>query len=209
VESRRRRSDRLGRDQRAAIAAAAEFPAGDELGRTQRGNNNAYCQDNEISWIDWDDADRDLLYFTVSLLAFRRAHPVFRRRRWFSGPLRGRTTRDIAWFTPAAAEMSEQDWTAGFAKSLMVFLNGREIRSQGPRGEAIVDDSFLLCFNAHFEALRFTTPEAAYGRRWHRVIDTADPDLRQTHGPLLPSMPFSVADRSVVVLQHSNVPASD
>ena len=106
--------------------------AGDEIGRTQQGNNNAYCQDNELSWIDWEHADSDLLYFTVSLLAFRRAHPVFRRRRWFEGrPLTARDVRDIAWFTPAGVEMSEEDWNVGFAKSLMVFLNGT--RDSQPR----------------------------------------------------------------------------
>jgi hypothetical protein len=112
--------------------------AGDEIGRTQWGNNNAYCQDNEVSWIDWASADLDLLYFTVSLLAFRRAHPVFRRRRWFQGrPLHGKDVRDIAWFTPGGQEMSEEDWNVGFAKSLMVYLNGDAIPSRGPKGEAI------------------------------------------------------------------------
>jgi glycogen operon protein len=92
--------------------------AGDEIGRTQHGNNNAYCQDNEISWLDWESADTGLLYFTVSLLAFRRAHPVFRRRRWFQGrPLHGKEVRDIAWFTPGGQEMSDDDWNVGFAKS--------------------------------------------------------------------------------------------
>jgi isoamylase len=178
--------------------------AGDEIGRTQRGNNNAYCQDNELGWIDWEHADQNLLVFTVSLLAFRRAHPVFRRRRWFQGrPLRGREVRDIAWFTPAAHEMSEQDWAAGFAKSLMVFLNGQAIPSRGPRGEAIVDDSFLLCFNAHYEPVAFTLPGAVYGRRWQRVIDTADPDLRQSPSVVAAGETLTVEGRSVVVLQAS------
>ncbi|HXG86929.1 MAG TPA: glycogen debranching protein GlgX [Vicinamibacterales bacterium] len=176
--------------------------AGDELGRTQGGNNNAYCQDNELSWIDWENADQDLLYFTVSLLAFRRAHPVFRRRRWFQGrPLHGREIRDIAWFTPAGREMSEQDWSVGFAKSLMVFLNGNAIPSRGDRGESIVDDSFLLCFNAHYESMPFTMPEEPFGCRWYRVIDTADPDLRQLTGVLTPGDRVRVENRSVVVLQ--------
>ena len=151
--------------------------AGDEIGRTQAGNNNAYCQDNEVSWLDWEHADQDLLYFTVSLLAFRRAHPAFRRRRWFEGPsLQGPSRHDIAWFTPAGAEMSEQDWSVGFAKSLMMFLNGKAIPTRGPRGEEIVDDSFLVCFNAHHEALPFTLPAAVFGRRWQRVLDTSEPD---------------------------------
>jgi isoamylase len=176
--------------------------AGDEIGRTQRGNNNAYCQDNELSWIDWEQADDDLLYFTLSLLAFRRAHPVFRRRRWFQGrPLHGRGVQDIAWFTPSGREMSDADWQVGFAKSLMVFLNGKAIPSRGPRGEAIVDDSFLLCFNAHYEPMTFHMPDRSFGARWHRVIDTGDPDLRAVIPPLAPAGELRVLDRSVVVLQ--------
>jgi glycogen operon protein len=176
--------------------------AGDEIGRSQRGNNNAYCQDNEVSWIDWEHADHDLLYFTVSLLAFRRAHPVFRRRRWFEGrPLHGQDVRDICWFTPAGSEMSDEDWKVGFAKSLMVYLNGKAIPSRGPRGEAIVDDTFLLCFNAHHETLWFHMPAEQYGHRWHRVIDTADPDLRESIEPRLSGQSLRVVGRSLVVLQ--------
>jgi glycogen operon protein len=176
--------------------------AGDEIGRTQGGNNNAYCQDNEISWINWEEADLDLLYFTVSLLAFRRAHPVFRRRRWFEGrPLHGEEVRDIAWFTPAGYEMSEEDWKVGFAKSLIVYLNGKAIPSRGPRGEAIVDDTFLLCFNAHHETMQFKLPDETFGRRWHRVIDTADPDLRESIEAIASRGDLRVIGRSIVVLQ--------
>jgi isoamylase len=176
--------------------------AGDEIGRTQRGNNNAYCQDNELSWINWAAADLDLLYFTVSLLAFRRAHPVFRRRRWFQGrPLHGLDVRDIAWFTPAGYEMSEEDWNVGFAKSLTVYLNGKAIPSRGPRGEAIIDDTFLLLFNAHHETMRFRIPDDRFGLRWHRVIDTADPDLREQIGAIHAQGELRVVDRSIVVVQ--------
>ena len=176
--------------------------AGDEIGRSQRGNNNAYCQDNELSWMNWDEADLDLLYFTVSLLAFRRAHPVLRRRRWFEGrPLHGQDVRDIAWFTPAGYEMSEDDWKVGFAKSLIVYLNGNAIPSRGPRGEAIIDDTFLLCFNAHHETMQFRLPDERFGRRWHRVIDTADPDLREEIPAVSSQGALRVVDRSIVVLQ--------
>jgi glycogen operon protein len=176
--------------------------AGDEIGRTQLGNNNAYCQDNELSWIDWEHADQDLLYFTVSLLAFRRAHPVFRRRRWFHGrSIHGGHAQDIAWLTPAGVEMSGEDWSVGFARSLMVFLNGQAIPTSDDRGQRIVDDSFLLAFNAHHEEVVFTLPDAAYGTRWHRVIDTADPDLIEPVDPLGPGGMLRVRDRSVVVLQ--------
>jgi glycogen operon protein len=184
--------------------------AGDELGRTQHGNNNAYCQDNELSWIDWEHADQDLLYFTVSLLAFRRAHAVFRRRRWFEGrPLHGREVSDIAWFTPAGYEMSEHDWSVGFAKSLMVYLNGQAMQSRGAQGEAIVDDTFILCFNAHYEPMSFTMPGAGFGGRWHRVIDTADPDLREPVGPISAGGALKVADRAVVVLQLAQKDGTD
>ena len=176
--------------------------AGDELGRTQGGNNNAYCQDNEVSWIDWENADRELLAFTASLLAFRRAHPVFRRRRWFEGrSLLGGTGRDIAWFTPAGHEMAEQDWSVAFAKSLMVFLDGKSIPNRGPRGEEITDDSFLLCFNAHHEPMSFILPPDVYGSSWRRVIDTADPRRHAGQESIAAGGALNVADRALVVLQ--------
>ncbi|MFA9431751.1 glycogen debranching protein GlgX, partial [Egicoccus sp. AB-alg2] len=121
---------------------------GDELGRTQGGNNNGYCQDNEISWYDWDAVDEDLLAFTRGLIGLRAEHPIFRRRRWFQGrPLRGEEIDDIAWLRPDGTEMDDEDWDASYAKSLQVFLNGRGIASPDPRGQQIVDDSFLVLFN--------------------------------------------------------------
>ena len=148
---------------------------GDEIGRTQQGNNNAYCQDNEISWFDWDHEDGALLAFTQRLIAFRRAHPVFRRRRFFQGESLGATgATDIAWFRPDGAEMKAEDWAAGFGKAVGVFLNGEAIPSPDERGERVVDDTFLMLFNAHHEPLEFTMPAASWGARWLRVIDTAD-----------------------------------
>ncbi len=173
--------------------------AGDELGRTQQGNNNAYCQDNEVSWIDWSSAQHELMLFTGQLLAFRRAHPVFRRRSWFQP--HGHDVRDVAWLTPVGQEMSDHDWSVGFAKSLMLFMNGKAIPSRGPRGEAMTDDSFLLCFNAHYEQLPFTMPDKSFGARWYRVIDTADPDLDQPVGDLEPGATITLEPRSMVVLQ--------
>jgi glycogen operon protein len=146
---------------------------GDEIGRTQRGNNNAYCQDNEISWYDWGHADEAVLAFVSRLIAFRRRHAVFRRRRWFQGrPIHGTSVSDIGWFTPAGREMSEEDWQAGFARTLGVFLNGRAIPTPSSRGEQVIDDSFYLIFNAHHEPLDFTLPEPKWGRRWTRILDT-------------------------------------
>jgi isoamylase len=150
---------------------------GDEIGRTQRGNNNAYCQDNEISWFDWEAADEQLLRFTAELIALRRRHPVFRRRRWFLGrPIHGAGVKDIGWFKPDGGEMSEADWREGFAKSLGVFLNGRAIETLDVRGEPVVDDSFYVAFNAFEQPMRFRLPDGAdwgrQGSRWVAVLDT-------------------------------------
>jgi glycogen operon protein len=147
---------------------------GDEIGRTQGGNNNAYCQDNEISWLDWEHEDGALLAFAQRLIAFRRAHRVFRRRHFFHGESLGANAPDIAWFHPDGSEMTAEDWSAGFGRSLGVFLNGEGIRSPDARGERIVDASFIVLFNAHHEPLTFTMPEKAWGTRWLRTIDTAD-----------------------------------
>jgi len=176
---------------------------GDEIGRTQQGNNNAYCLDNEISWTDWEHADEALLQFTRRLIAFRKAHPVFRRRDWFQGrPLYGQDVSDIVWFTPAGEEMSDQDWTAAFAKSLAVFLNGAAVPGRGPRGERIVDDSFLLCFNAHHEPLDFLLPEPVAGMPWTCVIDTARPELSERGEPLDEAV--HVEGRALVVLKRTS-----
>jgi glycogen operon protein len=148
---------------------------GDEIGRTQSGNNNAYCQDNPTSWYDWESADQSLLQFTRSLLRLRQRHPVFCRRRWFQGrPIHGSGVSDIGWFTPAGLEMSDEDWQAGYAKSLGVFLNGDAIPTPNERGERIVDKSFYVMFNAHYEAVTFTLPEEKWGRRWTEVFNTYD-----------------------------------
>jgi glycogen operon protein len=150
---------------------------GDEIGRTQQGNNNAYCQDNEISWYDWEHADEALLQFTRRLIRLRHRHPVLCRRRWFQGqPIHGTNVSDIGWFTPSGAEMSEEDWQAGFAKSLGVFLNGRALPTPSERGERILDDSFYVMFNASHEAIAFTLPEAKWGQQWVRLLDTSGQD---------------------------------
>jgi glycogen operon protein len=146
---------------------------GDEIGRTQQGNNNAYCQDNEVSWFDWMSADDGLLRFVSELITFRRAHPVFMRRRWFKGrPLHGTGITDIAWLRPDATEMTEDDWRTGWVKAIAVFLNGEELPDRDPQGAVITDDTFLLCFNAHLGETPFTLPGAPFGAGWECVIDT-------------------------------------
>src|SRR5690349_20317249 len=147
---------------------------GDEIGRSQRGNNNAYCQDNEISWFDWDHEDGGLLAFTQRLIAFRRAHPVFRRRHFFHGESLGADAPDIGWFRPDGSQMRAEDWSSGFGKAIGVFFNGETIPSPDARGERVVDDSFLVPFNAHDEPLSFTMPASERGARWLRMLDTAD-----------------------------------
>jgi isoamylase len=148
--------------------------AGDELGRTQRGNNNAYCQDNKVSWVDWAEADADLLEFVQVLAGLRRDHPVFRRRRFFQGrPYSDDGLGDIAWLTPSGHHMTGRDWEAGFGKAIAVFLNGDAITEPDPRGQRVVDDSFLLMFNAHSDLVTFTLPPPRFGASWEVVLDTA------------------------------------
>ncbi|MFE2442755.1 glycogen debranching protein GlgX [Streptomyces sp. NPDC021218] len=190
---------------------------GDEFGRTQGGNNNAYCQDNEVSWVRWPDhvkgqdgewEDRsalELLRFTRSLVWLRRDHPVFRRRRFFHGrPVEGTHDElsDIAWFTHEGEEMVPRDWQAAHAKSLAVFLNGSAISEPGVRGERITDDSFLLLFNAHHEPLDFVVP-IDHGKQWQVIVDTAVPEgvepgsgAKVAAGDVL-----TLVDRSLMVLQ--------
>ncbi|MFG3169100.1 glycogen debranching protein GlgX [Streptomyces sp. NPDC048200] len=153
---------------------------GDELGRTQRGNNNAYCQDNEISWIDWSltDEQRELMEFTRRAIALRAAHPVLRRRRFFLGDTvthEGQPLPDLMWLRPDAREMTDEDWTRSDAHAVAAFLNGDAIAETDPRGGRVVDDSFLLLLNSHWEPVVFRLPDATYGERWAARIDTADP----------------------------------
>jgi glycogen operon protein len=180
---------------------------GDEIGRTQRGNNNAYCQDNEISWFDWEHADQALLGFTRDLIRLRREHPVFCRRRWFQGrPIRGTKVADIGWFTPDGTEMSDENWQAGYAKSLAVFLNGNAIPSPNAHGERIVDDSFYVMFNAHHEPLEFVMPEAKWGESWAIILATSEAsDHVETTGggrQLTSGERVKVQAWSMVLLQH-------
>ncbi|MFD0373405.1 glycogen debranching protein GlgX [Streptomyces sp. NPDC059071] len=155
---------------------------GDEFGRTQGGNNNAYCQDSEISWVRWpkpgSEPEATLLEFTRAMVRLRRDHPVFRRRRFFHGrPVEGTHDEltDIAWFTPQGEEMTARDWQAAHARALTVFLNGNAISEPGPQGERISDDSFLLMFNASSQELEFEVPDS-HGECWKVVVDTSHPE---------------------------------
>jgi isoamylase len=176
--------------------------AGDELGRTQRGNNNAYCQDNEISWIDWAGADLHILTFSKKIIHFCRRHPVFNRRKWFKGqPYKGIGVEDIAWFRPDGHEMNEDNWRDDYAKTLGIFLNGKAIPSPGPKGEKIVDDNFFLIFNAYHENIQFKLPPQKFGRKWLKILDTAYDYFEETGEAFVSGKPIPIAGRSVVLLK--------
>jgi glycogen operon protein len=181
---------------------------GDEFARTQHGNNNAYCQDSELAWVEWPDrgaAGSELLDFTRAMVWLRRDHPVFRRRRFFHGrPVEGThdDLSDIAWFTPRGKEMTQRDWHSAQASALTVFLNGNAISEPGPRGERIADDSFLLMFNASPKALDFLVP-VDHGRQWQVVVDTALPEgvAPGTGAKVQAGDRLTLVDRSLTVLQ--------
>ncbi|MDX6285340.1 MAG: isoamylase [Frankiales bacterium] len=177
---------------------------GDEMGRSQQGNNNVYCQDNPLAWVDWADMREDwaLADFTEKVSALREAHPVFKRRRFFQGrPLRGSGgVADIVWFTPGGEEMSDEDWEKGYARSVMVFLNGQGIPTPDSRGERITDDSFLMLLNAHHEDLTFTLPPSEFGERWEVVLDSASP-LAPDYLHAKASTEVNVESRSMLVFQ--------
>ncbi|HKC56034.1 MAG TPA: glycogen debranching protein GlgX, partial [Vicinamibacterales bacterium] len=173
---------------------------GDEMGRTQQGNNNAYSQDNEISWFDWESMDRGLVEFTRRVIRLRNEHPVFRRRGWFKGrPLRGKGISDIAWLRPDAEAMSEEDWQQGFVKSLMVFLNGDALNDLDPDGRRVRDAAFLLMFNAHHEPLDFTLPAASFGEAWDVLIDTTT-EMGERRARFTAGSVVKVEGRSILVL---------
>jgi glycogen operon protein len=178
--------------------------SGDEIGRTQKGNNNAYCQDNEISWTDWSQVDEPLLNFTQQLIALRKEHPVFCRRRWFQGqPIKGRGLEDIAWFLPEGVEMTDEHWSHDFAKSLAVFLNGQGIHTPGPNGERIVDDSFYVIFNAHHEPIDYKLPVSKYGKQWSEAVNTSKTSIQKAASYKAESV-IKAPARSVILLQCSD-----
>jgi len=191
--------------------------AGDEMGRTQQGNNNAYCQDNDLSWVDWERGAKqsDVLEFARGLSELRRRHPVFRRRRFFSGqsaavPQRGTGggMLDIVWLTPAGREMTDGDWRTRYARSLAVFLNGSAITEPGPHGEAVRDDDFLLLVNAHSEPVTFLMPGARFAAAWEILVDTSAVSGAGTAGTAGQGSRVVVPGRAMMVLRNAR-PADD
>jgi glycogen operon protein len=179
---------------------------GDEMGRSQEGNNNGYCQDNEISWFDWDlrDDQGQLLEFTRRLIGLRRAHPGFHRRDFFGGrSLDGSGLPDIRWFRTDGREMSRRDWRRSDLRTLGVFLNGEEIPTPNPVGEPVVDDSFVMLVNAGHEDSPFRLPARRFGNRWRQVISTAEPEAPEgwRSWPARAEVPLEA--RSVLLLRRA------
>ncbi|MET9411147.1 glycogen debranching protein GlgX [Streptomyces sp. NPDC002935] len=187
---------------------------GDELGRTQRGNNNAYCQDNEVSWIDWrlSGEQRELMEFTRRAIALRAAHPVLRRRRFFLGDTTTHEHQplpDLVWLRPDAVEMTDDDWRRPCAHAVAVFLNGDAIAEPDPFGAPVLDDSFLLLLNSYWEPVVFRLPDTTYGERWTARIDTADPQGVPDESERKAGTDMTVEPRSLVLLSrpHRSAPA--
>ena len=181
---------------------------GDELGRTQQGNNNGYAQDNELTWMHWDEADHPLVEFTAAVARLRKEHPTFRRRRFFDGrPVRrekGQGLPDIVWLRPDGTEMQPEDWDSGFGRAVGVFLNGNGIRERDRRGEPIVDKHFVILFNASDEMIEFHLPDLDFSPKWDVIIDTAG-ELTDTR-PILPGEHVDLQKRSLIVLREHSVP---
>jgi isoamylase len=160
--------------------------SGDELGHSQQGNNNAYCQDNEISWLSWDlqEPERDLLAFVQRMVMIRKQHPVFQRRSFFQGrPIKGAGVKDILWLTPEGHEMTDEEWRRSQAQCLAMLLSGEGLEEYGERGDSIKDSNFLVLMNAHHEDIAFTLPNVAVGAKWRAVVDTTwtDQTRRSVH----------------------------
>lgn len=177
--------------------------AGDEMGRTQQGNNNAYCQDNEISWLDWKQQDAELQEFTRQLIHLRREHAAFSRKSWFKGePVKGDGIEDIAWFLPDGSQMTEEHWHAHFAKSVAVFLNGQGLHAVNSEGVKVIDDNFYIIFNSHHEALDYQLPGTKYAPDWRVLVDTSKPVFNPTDKIFKPGEKIHVVGRSIILLQH-------
>jgi isoamylase len=184
---------------------------GDELGRTQGGNNNSYAQDSEISWVHWDQADQPLIEFTAAVSRLRKDHPIFRRARFFDGrPApreEGAPKPDIQWLRPDGTEMQPEDWDSGFGRAVGVFLNGEGIRDRDLRGEPVTDVDFLLYFSAADEPVKFKLPAKSYGAAWDVVIDTAG--KAADRAALRAGKQLVVEGRSLLVLQAHQKPDSE
>jgi glycogen operon protein len=183
---------------------------GDEFGRTQHGNNNAWCQDSELSWFDWSMSgeQEDLLAFTRRVIRLRKTHPAFRRTRF----LRGHDPEaiglsDVWWFRPDGRKVTRRDWERAGGQVLGVFLNGDELREVTPDGAPVIDDSFLLLFNAGHEDVEFHLPNERFGARWSVVLTTGDKERRDEQYAALEAC--DVESRSLLVLRRGDPVAAE
>jgi isoamylase len=178
---------------------------GDESGRTQQGNNNTYAQDNELSWLHWDDVDEPLVEFTADVARLRRDHPTFRRRRFFTGTTVRTTTgegerlNDIVWLHADGRAMEDGDWEAPDARTIGMYLNGHGIAGSDSRGQDVSDQHFLLYFNAAGDDVPLVLPPEEYAAAWDVVIDTGEVERRP--GPMRAGVRSKVGARSVLVLR--------
>jgi glycogen operon protein len=175
--------------------------AGDEFSHTQQGNNNTYCQDNELTWLNWElnEAQRDFCDFVHAVIHLQRTQPVFQRRKFFQGrAIHGENIQDLIWFEPSGEEMSEEAWNAGFVRCLGVQLTGDLIGDVDERGEPIAGDTILLLMNAHYEAIPFQLPTLQKGHQWERLLDSADPGGGQEYTG---GQPYMLHGRSMAVLR--------
>ncbi|MCS4489043.1 glycogen debranching protein GlgX [Corynebacterium sp. ES2794-CONJ1] len=186
---------------------------GDEIARTQSGNNNVYCQDNELAWMDWDQVadNHELLGFTKRLIRIRANHPVFRRRNFLAGGPLGEDApdRDIAWMVPSGKLMTQSDWEFAFGKALMVYLNGASIAEPDRRGHPIIDESFLMIFNAYHDVIEFTLPPENFGSSWKLVVDTTEPTGYPLEGKVIESGgSMTVQGRSILIFRQVDPPVN-
>jgi glycogen operon protein len=187
--------------------------AGDEMGRTQQGNNNAYCQDNEVSWVNWSlsAADRELQDFVARLIELRRAHPVFHRRNFFQGqPIRGddgRSIKDIHWIKPDGSEMSDHEWEHDFARSLGVYLSGELLGEVDLHGRAVHDDNFILLFNAHHERIDFRLPKLGGSDLWQSLLDTHFHAGLRVDGNFRGGDTYPLEGRTLALMRQQNIAA--
>jgi glycogen operon protein len=175
---------------------------GDECSQTQRGNNNAYCQDNPIGWLNWElsDVRKAFLGFVQQLIQVRRAQPVLRRRRFFQGRrLRGSEVKDLAWFEPSGEEMTDEDWNAQFVRCLGVRLAGDTIEEVDQRGERIMGDTLLVLLNAHDGQIPFTFPALQPGQEWELIVDTTASQVEPLR--IQPGQPYPLEGRSLAIFR--------
>jgi glycogen operon protein len=185
---------------------------GDEFGRTQQGNNNAYCQDNELSWFNWelDERQQQLVRFTRRLIELRHDHPGLRRRKFFQGRrIRGSDVRDITWLRPDGRQMTDEEWSTGWVRCLGVRLGGRALDESDEEGNRLTDDTLLMLLNSSDEAVKFLLPQSRLGLHWDLVLDTNNPDLERGEHPIPPGTRFTVAPRAFALLRRHDVDDED